>query len=496
MADRKNSLRANTISQGLPVAAGYALNILSTPIVVHQLGLQAFGIWAITVAVAQYGAVFDFGISRSVTRFVALHHAQGDARAERQVLTIALTVLASLGLLLLVLAVPAGLLAERLGAPDAGSNLALLAVTAVVVLVAGLLARAFASFAFGRGRMVALNLALATSNSVMALAGVVALLIEPTLTSFALGTALGGVLGLVGVVVVLRMTEPDLAFALPNSSMFKEIAAFGLRGQSVLVADLIVFQSSKLIIGATLGASAAGVYELGSRLALGGRTFGSLASTTLTPLITTTFSTGGLAGVRATYEGLARRTVAWGAIWPLLVAGAGPSLIPLWLGNTPDDSVLVVTALSFGFAVNVATGTATVAALSVGRADVIARSALGTTVIFIIPVVPLTLALGVPGAVLSVVVATVLGAAYGVQLSCAAVGASSKSYYRAIGWTTTGGLIAAAISALVTATFFTEDRVAGAIGVLVSSVIVTAGCLVSSRVHGPQAETTPSAARV
>jgi O-antigen/teichoic acid export membrane protein len=496
MAGRKNSLRANTISQGLPVAAGYALNILSTPIVVHQLGLQAFGIWAITVAVAQYGAVFDFGISRSVTRFVALHHARQETRAERQVLTIAIAVLASLGLLLLALAIPAGLLAEGLGAPDAGSNLAVLAAAAVVVLVSGLLGRAFASLAFGRGRMVALNLALATSNGLMALTGVVALLIEPSLTSFALGTALGAVLGLLGVVIVLRVTEADLAFARPDASMFKEIAAFGLRGQSVLVADLVVFQSSKLIIGAVLGASAAGIYELGSRLALGGRTFGSLASTTLTPVITTTFSTDGIAGVREKYEALARRTVAWGAIWPLLVAGAGPSLIPLWLGDTPEESVLVVTALSFGFAINVATGTATVAALSVGRADVIARSALGTTVIFIIPVVPLTLAFGVPGAVLAVVTATVLGAAYGVHLSCAAVDASPRSYYRAIGWTTAGGLVAAAVSALVTATFFTEDRVAGAIGVIVSSLIVTVGCLASSRVRGPQTETTKSVARV
>ena len=51
---------------------GWRSPLTSTPIVVSSLGLKAFGIWAVSGAIAQYGALLDLGIGRAITRFVAL----------------------------------------------------------------------------------------------------------------------------------------------------------------------------------------------------------------------------------------------------------------------------------------------------------------------------------------------------------------------------------------------------------------------------------------
>ena len=37
-----------------------------------------FGVWAVTGAIAQYARLLDFGITRSLARFVALYDAEGD----------------------------------------------------------------------------------------------------------------------------------------------------------------------------------------------------------------------------------------------------------------------------------------------------------------------------------------------------------------------------------------------------------------------------------
>ncbi len=76
MSERRNqpaSLVRNTIALSAGSFSGYLFSFLSAPIVLAGLGLRNFGIWALTGALAQYGALLDLGVGVSLTRYIAVH---------------------------------------------------------------------------------------------------------------------------------------------------------------------------------------------------------------------------------------------------------------------------------------------------------------------------------------------------------------------------------------------------------------------------------------
>jgi O-antigen/teichoic acid export membrane protein len=96
------NIRKNTILQALPYLGSSALSFLLAPLMVSRLGVASVGVWAVTGAVVQYAALLDLGVTRATTRFVALHHGQGDLPSAHRVVTFAAVVLGSLGLMLLI----------------------------------------------------------------------------------------------------------------------------------------------------------------------------------------------------------------------------------------------------------------------------------------------------------------------------------------------------------------------------------------------------------
>src|SRR5947209_262309 len=75
MSERRKpaSLVRNTLAQSAGSFSGYIFSFLSAPIVLDGLGLRNFGIWALTGALAQYGALLDLGVGVSLARYIAVH---------------------------------------------------------------------------------------------------------------------------------------------------------------------------------------------------------------------------------------------------------------------------------------------------------------------------------------------------------------------------------------------------------------------------------------
>ena len=133
----------------LPLLAGFGVNLLATPYIVIRLGLHDFGIWSITVAIAQYAALFDLGASRAAGRYVALFHARGDIQNERSVVGVCLTVLIgwSGALYAIPLLIP-GFLNQILRTRDVALA-QFLVVSAMTMLICGLLGRTLAAASIG-----------------------------------------------------------------------------------------------------------------------------------------------------------------------------------------------------------------------------------------------------------------------------------------------------------------------------------------------------------
>lgn len=385
--DRKptvQALKLGAAAQTLPLVSSYGLNMLATPYILAELGLHNFGIWSVTAGIVQYLALGDLGVARAANRYVALYHARGDKASEGSVVAVCAIALA--GLSIVLYAVPAffsGLLdyVLRVGDVELVSSLLYASITA---LAFALVVRTLTSISIGRGRQVPANIGLSAFGIAQIIGGIIALVQEPSLLNFAWGTTAGAAIGFVVVVVIIFIDEGPTTVGRPSWRLAREVLLYGSKGQILGAADIVWYQSGKVIAGILIGPSAAGAYELGIRLIKGAQAFGAAASVALTTHLTRQFAVSGQSAIKATYAALTQRNAAVAIFPPLLLGATALTLVPLWLGNQQHTVSLVVVAFSLGVAANVSTGVCTATFMAVGRAGIVGVAALTSALIGVI----------------------------------------------------------------------------------------------------------------
>jgi O-antigen/teichoic acid export membrane protein len=480
----RESLRRATASRALPLIAGYGLNLVATPIIASSLGLAQFGLWALTGAFAQYGSLLDLGVSRSVTRFTALHLAHDDARAaDRVVWTAGVLVIGVSMPLVLIGLIGASPFASLIGYTDV-ETVRMVIGASLFMMITGQLCTVLTGAAFGREFQ-------ALPNTVITVCGVTgtgistiaaALSRDVLVYAWVMG-AWNGVT-LIAIAVAIHVRIVPLRPTRPSWSTLKELTSFGLKGQSLLIAELVVFQASKVLLGVVSGAAAAGAYELGSRLALGFRTLGGLFTGALTAPLTRSFSEFGLTGARELADRLTTRVAALSVVPPLLGLALAPGFLILWLGNYESLTLATMVALCLGFATNMLTGIQAVLADAVGRPGLTAKSAVVTAVLSVSLSIVLLATVGPAGLVCGTAAAIVIGSAYNVALVQPAVGSTQRRYYRLIAGPLVLGLVACLLSFLATLWLPMETRWDGAVAVAVGTLVFLGFYLTATVLRG------------
>ncbi len=370
-----------------------------------------------TGAIAQYGAMFDLGVSQSVTRFVALFHARGDRHGERATLGTSLMVLVILGgaLLLVPLTFPSFLESVIRTGDEALTQYLFL--SSICILIAGLIGKAFAAASFGRGSVLPSGLGIALYTSGVAIGGVAGLLIvQPSLRGFATGSVAGSAVGLLVILVCVVADERAIHVGLPRWSTLSQILPFGLKSQSIAVADIIQLHTGKLVAGIVVGPAAATAYELGNRLALGTRSVGVATCSAMTAKFTRSFAADGRDAIRKQYVELTTKNAAVSVFLPFLLVAVSASAIPFWLGIPHSDVRTATIVLSLTFALNVATGVLTSTVLAINEMGVIVVAAGITTVLVVVLSTFLGHAFGFFGVLVGVAVASASGQIIAVTL--------------------------------------------------------------------------------
>lgn len=351
----------------LPVFIGNGVNLLVTPLIVSNLGLTNFGLWSLTGTIAQYGILFDLGVSRAIMRYVAYYNAQGDREKERAVTGGTLMIVVLLGCFLMIFPL---LFSEQLGRLIKAPNSEIaetLFVTSILVLISGLLGNMFSNAAIGRGRMLAGNVGVAFQRASVAIGGVIAIYVDRTLSAFAIGSAIGGIVGLVVVLAAVFVDERDLSIGRPQVGITADLLRFGVKSQAMSVAEIVLFQSGKLFAGLIIGPAAAGAFELGSRLAMGVRSIGTAASAAISAYMTRLYVSDGLDGIRSEYARLIQRNAAVSNFAPFGLAATAFALVPMWLGAQNTQVMWIAIALTLAFTANISSGVTTAVAFALNQ---------------------------------------------------------------------------------------------------------------------------------
>ena len=94
--------RRNALGVYAVYGAAIVSGLVVTPIVLHELGTETFGIWSFIGSITIYLSVLDFGLGPSVVRFTAEARGRGRPEDTNEVASVALALYAAIGVVTLV----------------------------------------------------------------------------------------------------------------------------------------------------------------------------------------------------------------------------------------------------------------------------------------------------------------------------------------------------------------------------------------------------------
>jgi O-antigen/teichoic acid export membrane protein len=364
-------LVANTSVNALSKLIAIAIGLALSPFLVRELGLAVFGFWALVSSLTQYAAILDFGVGAALTRYVAVHNAQGESVRIRELASAALA---------FAWATSAGTVIVSIVAiramPDAWSQTwpvgwEWCSFGVSVSLACVLISSSFQAFPRGLGRwdlQAASGLVYQVSFGI---ASVALLLHGDGLAGLGTASIIAGVSMLAASKAAQVRVWTDAGSPLrAKRSDVLEIVRYGANLQTSALLSVVNTQADKPVILAMGGSlEFVGLYELASRVAFQLRTLPISALGPLTVRLASDTAGKSISVARDSYRWALNGVLQLGVAPLFGLYGACFPLIMAWLGVSYRDCSLIMAILGIGYAVNLATGAGTSLANGYGRPD-------------------------------------------------------------------------------------------------------------------------------
>lgn len=271
MTLRAVQLARNALTGAGRYAVGAVLALAITPYMLHVLGAEQFGLWALAGAVIPTVRLLDLGLNRSLTRAVAAAVGRGDPAAAARSLATAhvLAVAIALVAVATVWIARAWLVDSLLHVPKALQAEAAFVIvgTAIVVATEGCFSPFQASLD-GLGRMDLTNSTDTVQRIASALAAVPVLALGWGLPGLVWKNLLTAVLAGVSYWWILARRAPELGAApmAPDRDEARRLIGYGRHVQAVNLSALLVEPVSKALLQRYTGLPTVAYYELALRV--------------------------------------------------------------------------------------------------------------------------------------------------------------------------------------------------------------------------------------
>jgi O-antigen/teichoic acid export membrane protein len=369
--DRTRSVLANTLASLVAQVSGIAVTIVLTPYVLHTVGLEQFGLWALIGGIAAYARLLMFGFGRGTIRFISFHSERRELDVVRSIVSYGVLSHLAVGLVLTPVAwLGAHYLVRYLhlsaGTVDTARKLFPLvfayvfcawAVRPLGALLTGLERSWLTSVTAIAGRLVyAVAVVVALSRGAGLYGLVVASFAQTAFQAvvfYVLGRRLiGGVFG-----------NP---FALPRSTL-GEMTRYGGWMQVNAAAGLVNYETDAIVIGTWVDVSSVGFYAIGNRIANLVRTIPLTLLAPLLPAATGLHAAGDDAGIARTVLRGSRLVGLLTVAMSGFVVASAPLIMRAWLGRGYPDVVAIADALVLAYAAGNLTGVGATIVVATGR---------------------------------------------------------------------------------------------------------------------------------
>jgi O-antigen/teichoic acid export membrane protein len=99
----KRRIASSSVLRGVDVAFQVLSTLWITPLIIHALGKERYGLWVTVLTMVSYIDIFDFGITNAVTRYVSRAIGKKDATEVTEVIRTAFSILLAIGICCTVL---------------------------------------------------------------------------------------------------------------------------------------------------------------------------------------------------------------------------------------------------------------------------------------------------------------------------------------------------------------------------------------------------------
>lgn len=363
----------NLIGQALPLLVA----VIAIPFIIQGLGTERFGLLAMAWAVLGSLAIFDLGLGRATTKYVAEALGKGDEDQVPQIIWTSVTVQAIIGLLgTLVLFGITPLLVDRaLNIPpelteEAKAMFYILAFGTPVVLVSG----SFQGVLEAAQRFDLLNAVKIPSNIAVFLLPLVGVLLGLHLSGIVALILMARFANLIAFVVISQRILPQMRRIVVSFTFLPRIFAYGGWIMIINIANPILIYLDRFLIGSLISMAAVSYYsapyEMASRL--------QIIPASLTLTLFTAFSV--LEGIKDKQKlsMLFARSIKFillvlGPII-LLMALFSKEILQIWLGpEFARESAVILQILGVGILINSLAYVPSTLLSGAGRPDIPAK---------------------------------------------------------------------------------------------------------------------------
>lgn len=370
----------NTAFNAAGAFAAMLSSFIVTPLILSAIGLEQFGIWALSNTFAAYFIFFDVGIKAPMIKFTAEFKASAAIDKLYELINSSIVLYA---LLAAVLSAAGWFCAPAIVEFFAVTGT--LAQEAVFVMrCVGLSAALLIFFNIFESVLVGLQRMGITNRNLILVSlaniGATALVVRFGWGLRGLGLSMLGVTvlkGCLNMFFVGRLLRPRWGTRYLNPSLFRTLFAFSWKVSIALLAFLAAFQMDKILIGRALTVSAVAFYELGSKIAFTVRRCCSLLLSAFLPVVSSVNSLDQDGENSFALYSRSFKYVAFVSIpFFLFVAANAGVILAFWTGSGYDQAVPVIRILCLGYCANTLLAVATTSAMGMGRPELEMRYAL------------------------------------------------------------------------------------------------------------------------
>lgn len=399
----------NVAAQLAPVV----INLVLTPYLIHGLGIDRYGLYALAATITIFLTSFDGGIATTAQRFFSIYAGRDDrVTSTRLLCTLAAIVVVAGGALSAADWVLSPVIAALFRMPTQYRPEAVFLLRTFGVLVTiSLLHGLFVSLLQARQRYSWTSKATIASYLAWAAGLYITVQAHDGLRGVALSLIGEQVLATIVILpAALRYLSARATGFLPRSEV-RHFFGYASKVQVMGIAAMANSQLDALVIGAILPVRNVGLYNAGANVSTQLR---YVATSVLPPASTRLASTFGRSGQPDTQNEMARLQRLWVIAtsgWCSAGIGAAYFGVVAWLGPQFRISALVCMILLAGHTVNLLTGVMTVYVGAVGRPGLETRYGIFAVIVNLGLTVPLAF-VGVLGVVAATAVGSVVSSLY------------------------------------------------------------------------------------